>query len=331
MRGASEAARPAAAGGRRASRAAAAGAALAFVATLVRADVAPLARVGERRIEAAEFERRARLVSEAHWARLGETRQERRRRFLEEVLVAEALLELEASRQQPELGSPRSSALARSVLLELQANVAEVSPSDVEAYLARHPDEYTAPPAILIWRILVRDEAAARDVIRELATLDGTAFSRLARERSLDTATSMRGGSLGFVAPDGQTHMPAVRVAPRLFEAASQVKDGELVPQPVPEGDRYAVVWRRASHPPRALNSELQRHIVARVREERLAAQIEVLLGRLRREQLHDYRPELLAGFEPEFSTPASRPPRAAPPLPRAVELQPRESERGLR
>src|SRR5690606_33300409 len=59
----------------------------------------------------------------------------------------------------------------------------------------------------------------------------------------------LRGGDVGFVQPDGKTDVPRVRVPPALFEAAAAVNDGEFVAEPVPEGEHFAVVWRRGSLP----------------------------------------------------------------------------------
>jgi peptidyl-prolyl cis-trans isomerase C len=40
-----------------------------------------------------------------------------------------------------------------------------------------------------------------------------------------------------------------VRFDPVLFAAAARVKDGEMVGEPVKEGDAFAVVWRRGTLP----------------------------------------------------------------------------------
>ena len=48
---------------------------------------------------------------------------------------------------------------------------------------------------------------------------------------------------------DGVSNEAGVRVDPTLVKAAGAVKDGELVPHPVPEGASFAVVWRRGTVP----------------------------------------------------------------------------------
>ena len=43
----------------------------------------------------------------------------------------------------------------------------------------------------------------------------------------------MHGGNLGFVAPDGTTTEPGLKVSRWILDAASRVKDSEIVPEPV--------------------------------------------------------------------------------------------------
>jgi peptidyl-prolyl cis-trans isomerase C len=101
-----------------------------------------------------------------------------------------------------------------------------------------------------VTRILCGTRSEAAGVLAD-AKSSGTAqrWNDLAREHSLDKATSMRGGALGFLAQDGSSSEASVRVDPALFAAARKVKDGEFVPDPIEEGKGYAVIWRRGSTP----------------------------------------------------------------------------------
>ena len=232
--------------------------------------------------------------------------------------------------------SARDLALSRALLRDLEQQTAQagVPEADVAEYQARHRDSYEQPRAIAIWRILLRQEADARVLLRELGQPSESTWSRLARERSIDTATHMRSGSLGFVAADGQTHMPQVRVSPALFAAAERVKDGQLVPEPVAEGDAFAVVWRRASRPaqpgpPAAVSADIRALLI----HARQVSEVQALTERLRNQGLRDDQRALLAGFEPHVSE-ALEPskPAAAAALPeRPVSLNPRTTDSGLR
>jgi peptidyl-prolyl cis-trans isomerase C len=298
-------------------------------------DAVRLARVGPLTIDAATFRRRAARVGAQDLAALGAAWPVRRQRFLDEVLIPEALLAIAAEREGSAPPAARDVALAHVLAAAVVRAAASSTPSDadVSAYYTREREQLGAPRALTLWRILLATEADARDVIAQLAPPTTVSFGRLARERSLDRATFMRSGNLGLVGADGQTRVPELRVSPALFAAADRVRDGELVPEPVPEGEQFAVVWRRASHAPELPSlAEATPRIRARLAEERAAAALDALLALLRREHLVDYHPERVADYEPRFpeASARSRPTldaRGGAP----ARLVPTQTDRGLR
>jgi len=302
---------------------------------LARADGSAVARLGERSIGASLLLARMARLLPFQRALFGASWPEQRRQFLERELIPEVLLEQEAARADQRLVSPRDRALSRALLSGLQQQaVAGVSESEVAEYYAQHRESYEEPRSILIWRILLRRDEDARALLRELGKPSESLWSRLARERSIDTATHMRSGSLGFVAADGQTHMPQVRVSPALFAAAERVKDGQLVPEPVAEGDAVAVLWRRASRAaqPGRL-SAVSADIRALLVHARQVSEVQALTEGLRRNGLRDYQPALLAGFEPRVleALEPGRPSALATLPARPVSLSPRTTDSGLR
>lgn len=295
---------------------------------------APLARVGSIALAAATFRQRASLVGAGTWLELGADWPEQRRRFLEQVLVPEALLSLAAEREPAALPPARDRALARALAAALADEAARVPPGDAElrAYRARHEREFITPRRLALWRILLPTEADARRAITELSPPTPEAFSRIARERSIDRATHMRAGNLGLVASDGHTAVPELRVAPALFAAADAVDDGQLVPEPVPEGDGFAVVWRRSSRPAtQRPEPEIRATITARLAEARAAAARDALIQRLRREHLTEYHPEAARDHEPRFPEVRARPRALASSPTRVPRLVPEATDRGLR
>lgn len=307
---------------------------------------APLARVGSLAIEASALSARAQHLLPEQRARLGQDWPEQRRRLLAEELVPGALLQLEAARVDRGIFSARDRALAAALGAELQreALARGVSPEQLARRRAAQ-ERHDALPAILIWRILVRSEADALALLKELGQPSESSWSRLARERSIDRATHMRSGSLGYVAASGQTHMPQVRVSPALFAAAAQVQDGQLVPRPVPEGTDFAVVWRRASRLAPARGAEPARvgapgaasaaaaELGAQLVSEAAAKEARALVQRLRAERLREHQPELVAGLElRSTATQDGTAPGRMPPLEaRPVTLTPRPTDSGLR
>ena len=295
-----------------------------------------LARVGTLSIDVATFVARAARLAPFQRIQFGASWPEQRRNFLERELVREALLEAQATNEDQRLGSARDRALARALQAEIeqQVNAAGVPAAQVQGYYAQHRQSYEAPRSILIWRILLRQEAEARALLHELGTPKESRWSQLARERSIDTATHMRSGSLGYVAADGQTHLPQVRVAAALFAAADRVRDGQLVPEPVAEGAAFAVVWRRGSRVAAANQlAAVSVDIGAVLAHEQVASETRTLLERLREQSVRDYQPALLAGFEPRSLDPLepAGPAHQAALVARPVVLSPRASDLGLR
>lgn len=304
-------------------------------AGLALGDGGPIASVGSISIDSGSFVRRAARVGALDWAELGATWPERRRRFLDEVLIPEALLTLAAERAAAASPSARDRALARTLDAAIVREAAQLAPSDAErrAYREQHRDEFQTPRALGLWRILLATEADARAVIAELAPPTTDAFSRIARERSIDRATHMRAGNLGLVAADGQTAVPELRVSPALFAAADRVKDGELVPEPVPEGDHFAVVWRRSTRPASAVpDAEIAAISVARLAEARASAARQRLLESLRRAHLAEYHPDAAAAHEPSFPEATLRARSRPEATPAGTPRQrPEPTDRGLR
>ncbi|MEO8878470.1 MAG: peptidylprolyl isomerase, partial [Polyangiaceae bacterium] len=103
-----------------------------------------------------------------------------------------------------------------------------------------------------VWRILckTREEAIAVLAAAKQKPTPET-FGELARVHSIDAATSLRNGNLGFLGMDGASNEAGLHVDPAVVKAAAAVKDGELVSTPVEETEAgtlgFAVVWHRGT------------------------------------------------------------------------------------
>jgi peptidyl-prolyl cis-trans isomerase C len=222
----------------------------------VRADSdshAVVATVGSAEITAAALEKRMKLIPDFQLATLGKTPEEQKRNFLEQVMVTETLL-AEGARakkldESPAVRERMDEALrvARLSLLKVEMTVTQ---DEVAAFYVQNQGRFDSPDRVAVFRILCRSRDEASGVLAD-AKQSGSLprWNELARERSIDRATALRGGNLGFLAADGSSSEPSVRVDPALFAAASHVKDGEFVAEPVKEGDAFAVIWRRGSLP----------------------------------------------------------------------------------
>lgn len=216
-----------------------------------------VATVGNEKLTVGEVQQRLLSVPSFQLQTYGKTPTEVRKNFVEKVMIPELLMSEEARRrkldQDPEVAN-RIRGVLRSAMLKAIKEQAKkdqpITDKDVTVYYLEHKSDFNTPRRLRIWRILVATKAAAERIIPQVQGINGPRhWMDIARAQSLDKATAMRGGDLGFVRPDGRTATPRVRADPVLFAAADKVKDGTVVPEPIKEGDDWAVVWRRGSMP----------------------------------------------------------------------------------
>lgn len=187
----------------------------------------------------------------------------------------------------------------------------DISDADAKDYFEKNRARFEGPERVNLWRILCKTKEEATEVIAAAKKdLTIAKYSDLARERSLDKATNFRGGNLGFVAPDGQSNEAGVKIDVALVKAAAQVKDGDLVPEPVAEGANWAVVWRRTTVPAtKRTFEESTAQIKTTIYRERTEANEKKLIDDLRAAKVKDYDPEPLKIIEfPAFDAGLSLP-----------------------
>ena len=264
-------------------------------------------QVGKQTLSVGELQRRWSELPARQRHALGNTSSEALQAYLDRFVVPELLL-AEAASEKSVLPAERRARLESTVLQrvlierirresETQSPIAD---SEVKAYLEAHRQEFDRPERLRLFRILVATEAEARELIEKAHKLpDFDAWRNLAREKSLDKATSMRGGELGFVAADGRSDIVELEVEPALFEAAASVKDGELVKRPVQEKDKFAVVWRRGHLPEhRASLGSVSAVIRSQLREARAQKAFDDVVSQLRGKYVRDVNPNPLEALE---------------------------------
>lgn len=262
------------------------------------ADAASI-RVGELAVGVSEIQRRLERAPRRDWLTTDGDRRTRLRALVERVVVPELRWEAHAARvltNDAEFRHMRDAALATALEDQLTRTV-ELTPNDVAAFYAANLRHYVQPEAIHLWRILVASPEQGREILAKVKDqrLGVYEWGNLARERSLDEATKHRDGSLGFVQADGQTDVPELRVDPNLVAAARRVRDGELVPDPVPESSSFAVIWRRGTRPEKRETLESQReHIRVILLRDRARAARDQLLRELAAKHVQSLAPELV-------------------------------------
>lgn len=220
-----------------------------------------------------------------------------RRAFLDQVLVPEALeaLGAEADKLGEKLPTSRavervrSQAMVRAVRARVGA-AAAISAEDVQKYYDDNRARYDTPERLQLWRILckTRDDAQA---VLDAAKKDPTpkAFGELARDHSVDKASNLRAGNLGFINPDGTSSEPGLRVDVSIVRAAHAVRDGDFVAAPVAEGEYFSVVWRRGTL---AATRRTVDEVAAQIRDTLWKARVkeatDALVASLRKAKLRD-------------------------------------------
>jgi peptidyl-prolyl cis-trans isomerase C len=268
-----------------------------------------VARIGappaERTITAGALEDRLAALPPFQHEALGGTPAAVRRAFLDTVLVPEALFGLAGEARKVAQGEDARTSnevdrvLSRATIRALRDRLGPASAipmADVQKYYDENRERYDTPERYQLWRILCKTREDAELVLEQIKK-DPTpkVFGELAREHSLDKATNLRDGNLGFLTLEGTSNEPGLRVDPAIVRAARGVRDGELVPAPVPEGDGFAVVWRRGTI---AANHRSVDDVAAQIRDTlwraRVKQETDRLLDALRAARLRDYDPSLV-------------------------------------
>jgi peptidyl-prolyl cis-trans isomerase C len=306
---------------------------------------AVVAHVGSAVVTAGELEDRLAAVPRFQLKAFGDSADAIRRKFFDQIILPEVLYALAAKRSHLEDQLPTSNKILRAESSAAgKAVIAGVRPvtaitfQEINAYYDANRAKYDTPERIFVFRILcaTKEEAVA---VLEAAKKDATveAFTKLAHDHSIDKATSMRAGNLGYLSPDGTSSEAGLSVDPAIVKAAEAVKDGAFAPEPVPErmgpekmghtGVGYAVVWRRGTVP---ANHRSVQDAAAQIREaiwkEGADAAAKKHVEELRKEHLTELNESLLNGIEitpNEGDVVTHRRPGEVPPLTQTVRNAP--------
>ncbi len=268
---------------------------------------AVVAKIGDRTVTAGELEDRLAGVPRFQLQTFGDSPDAVRRKFLNDVIVPEVLFargaEDKSALDDIALEHARLRAMSNATQRATRERIgraSEISMDEVRAYYTQHLDHYDTPERVSVWRILCRSREEAASVL-DAAKKDTTptGFMQLARDHSLDKATSMRGGNLGFLGPDGASNEAGLKADPAVLKAAQAMKDGELVPAPVPEGAYFSVVWRRGTvGAMRRGVDEVKEQIRDTLFKQKLEEAQTKLLAELRTRELKELNPDLVNAID---------------------------------
>jgi peptidyl-prolyl cis-trans isomerase C len=273
---------------------------------------AAVAHVGPAVVTAGELEDRLALVPRFQLQAFGDTADAIRRRFFDQVILPEVLYSLGADRLHLGDELPASNKLARAkssaatqTILQAQRPASAITPDEIQRHYDANRSKYDTPERLYLFRILCATREQAGDVLaaaKREPTLEN--FTKLAHDASMDKATAMRAGNLGYLTPDGVSSEAGLAVDPNVVRAAAAVKDGEIVPVPVPEkitggGTAFAVVWRRGTVP---ANHRSPQEAAPQIREAIWKEEADALarqhLAELRAAHLTELNESLLNGID---------------------------------
>jgi peptidyl-prolyl cis-trans isomerase C len=113
---------------------------------------------------------------------------------------------------------------------------ADVTESELRDFYEKHKGDYNKPAMVRVSHILLKTKGEAEKLLEEAKKLDHRSFRKLARERSADETTKMRGGDLRYF-PQDATHLPK----PLVDAAFKQTKVGDTT-GPIKSGKGWHII-----------------------------------------------------------------------------------------
>jgi len=279
-------------------------------------------KVGARTVTVGELEDRLLEIPPFQITTFGASRDEIAKAYLNQVIVRDLLLGVGAEQRKLDGQYPAKHQVERaksSATLRAQRatfkSAAAIPMEDVTKYYEENKSRFDSPERVNLWRILCKSKEEA-ETVHAAAKKDLTIpkFNDLARDHSIDKATYLRGGNLGFVGPDGSSNEAGLKVDANLVKAVASAKDGELAPAPIAEGSGWAVVWRRTTVP--ATKRTLE-DATAQIRttlfRERTEAAEKKLIDDLKAKNVSSYNPDPLKIIEFPALDAGLRLPRSLP------------------
>ncbi|HEX7478227.1 MAG TPA: peptidylprolyl isomerase [Polyangiales bacterium] len=179
---------------------------------------------------------------------------------------------------------------------------------DVKKYYAEHIDEFVRPELRRASQLRLPNEPAAKALLAEAKAADMRAFRELSRNRSVDEATKLRGGDLGYFDLKGHVADENQVIDPALAKAAFALKTVGDTSEAIKIGDGYSILkltGQRAAHEetPKAADQTIR----MRLWRERRQAGIDGMVANLKAQLKPEVHPELLDAIK--FDAVAPLPP----------------------
>jgi len=175
-----------------------------------------------------------------------------------------------------------------------EALAKEVTDAEVKAYYDEHLSEYQRPEMKRASQIVVATLEEAKQLLTQAKTADLRTFRTLAREKSIDQATKLRGGDLQYFDPKGNAQPSGDPVvSPAFAKAVGRLKSvGDVVSTPIKVDAGFAIAKLTGERPPISRKlAEVTDSIRTRIARTRRQAGIDAFVKKLQDEA----KPELFA------------------------------------
>ncbi|MFT3921235.1 MAG: peptidyl-prolyl cis-trans isomerase [Myxococcales bacterium] len=283
----------------------------------------PLVVIGDTTITVGDFADQ--LADKSPYLRARYTSPERRRELLDELVKFE-LLAREATRRgldaTDEVVNTKKQVMIQQMMkseFEDKVKLSDITDQEIEAYYNGHPQEYNKPAQVRASQILIKDEAKAKKVLKQVLDNkdDNKLFRELASNQSEDPVTAQRFGDLQFFSLPAQRVEGDPPVPDSVATAAFTLNEvGEIYPQLVKSNEGYHILklTGRRKELARTLD-QARRPIQHKLWREKREAMVESFVKSLRDKAKVEENMALLDQLKVEFgAVPAVAPTSPAKP-----------------
>lgn len=177
----------------------------------------------------------------------------------------------------------------------------DVPQGDIAKYYEENPEQFRRPEMRRARHILVASKQEAQDILTQLGSNKSTNFRALAKERSLDTETKLRGGDLLYFTKDGTLvgKRDTDAINPTLAKTAFELDETGDLSKPLDLGDgKWSVLELTGVRPEKVQTLEQSSGLIRRKlwRQGREAA-LNKLMTDLRAELKPELYPERMSAI----------------------------------
>ncbi len=287
----------------------------------------PLVKIGDSVITVGDFAEE--LAQKSPYLRARWSAPERRRQLLDEMVKFE-LLAREAGRRglddDDEVVRTKKQVMIQQMMkteFEDKVKLADITDQEIDAYYKAHPEEFNKPAQMRASAILVRDEAKAKKLLKQVLDHqeDNALWRQLAEQNNEDPATKDRFGDLQFFSLPAQRLEGDPPVPSAIAETAFKLeKIGQVAPQLIKTDLGFHLVKLTGKRKELARTLEhARRPIQHKLWREKREAAIESFVKGLREKSKVEEHRELLAQVKVLPAEPNEEPGQA----PMAPKLRP--------